>query len=85
MGRELQKLIKSGRLEKINDVDDCFVSPVVLTVKSDNSVKTAPDLRELNNSCIKMRPHLPNMEELLNQIFQWKLPATEQHNYLYQK
>ena len=61
--------MKSGPLEKINDVDeDCFVSPVVITVKSDKSVKIALDSRKLNDSCIKMRPHMPNMEELLNQI-----------------
>ena len=69
VGRELEKLIKSGHLEKIKDVDDdCFVSPVVITVKSDKPVKIALDSRKLNDSCIKMRPHMPNMEELLNQI-----------------
>ena len=69
VGRELGKLIKSGHLEKIKDVDeDCFLSPVVITVKSDKSVKIALDSRKLNDSCIKMRPHMPNMEELLNQI-----------------
>ena len=67
--RELKKLIRTGHLEKVNDVDeDCFVSPVVITVKSDKSVKIALDSRKLNDSCIKMRPHMPNMEELLNQI-----------------
>ena len=69
LGRELEKLIKTGHLEKINDVDeDCFVSPVVITVKNDKSVKIALDSRKLNDSCIKMRPHKPNMEELLTQI-----------------
>ena len=67
--RELKKLIRTGHLEKINDVDeDCFVSPVVITTKSDKSVKIALDSRNLNDSCIKMRPHMPNMEELLNQF-----------------
>ena len=67
VGRELEKLIKSGHLEKVKDVDeDCFVSPVVITVKNDKSVKIALDSRKLNDSCIKMR--MPNMEELLNQI-----------------
>ena len=56
-------------MEKIKDVDeDCFVSPVVITVKSDKSVNIALDSRKLNDSCVKMRPHMPNMEELLNQI-----------------
>ena len=69
IGRELEKLIKAGHLEKINNVDeDCFVSPVVITVKNDKSVKIALDSRKLNDSCIKRRPHMPNMEELLNQI-----------------
>ena len=67
--RELKKLIRTGHLEEINDVDeDCFVSPVVITVKSEKSVKIALDSRKLNDSCIKMRPHMPNMEEFLNQI-----------------
>ena len=67
--RELERLIKSGHLEKVNNVDeDCFVSPVVITVKSDKSVKIALDSRKLNENCIKMRPHMRNMGELLNQI-----------------
>ena len=68
VGRELEKLIKFGHLEKVKHVDeDCFVSPVVITVKNDKSVKIALDSRKLNDSCIKTRPHMPNMEELLNQ------------------
>ena len=48
--------------------EDCFVSPVVITGKSDKSVKIALDSRKLKDSCNKKRPHMPNMEELLNQI-----------------
>ena len=67
--RELERLIKSGHMEKVNNVDeDCFVSPVVITVKSDKSVKIALDSRNINDSCIKLKPHMPTMEELLNQI-----------------
>ena len=59
VGREMKRLIKSGHLEKINNVDeDCFVSPAIITVKSDNSVRIALDSRKLNDSCIKMRPHM---------------------------
>ena len=69
VGRELEKLIEAGHLEKVNNVDeDCFVSPVVITVKNDKSVKIALDSQKLNDSCIKRRPHMPIMEELLNQI-----------------
>ena len=63
VGKELEKLIRTGHLEKINDVDeDCFVSPLVITIKIDKSVKIAHDSRKLNDRCIKMRPHMPNME-----------------------
>ena len=39
VGRELEKLIKTGHLEKVKHVDeDSFVSPVVITVKKDKSL-----------------------------------------------
>ena len=66
---ELDRLIKSGHLERLETIEeDCFVSPVVITVKKDKSVEIALDARKLNDSCIKKRPHMPNMVELLNQI-----------------
>ena len=66
---ELDRLIQSGHLERLETVEeDCFVSPVVITVKKDKTVKIALDARKLNDSCVKKRPHMPNMEELLNQI-----------------
>ena len=69
VGKELDKLIKTGPLEKMKHIDeDCFVSPVVITVKNDKSIKIAIDSRKLNDSCIKIRPHMPNMEVSLNQI-----------------
>ena len=66
---ELDRLIISGHLERLETVEeDCFVSPVVSTAKKDKTVKIALDARKLNDSCVKKRPHMPNMEELLNQI-----------------
>ena len=66
---ELDRLIKSGHLEKLETIEEhCFVSPVVITVKKDKTVKIALDARKPNESSIKKRPHMPNMEELLNQI-----------------
>ena len=66
---ELDRLIKSGHLQRLETIEEhCFVSPVVITVKKDKTVKIALDARKLNDSCIKKRPHMPNMDELLNQI-----------------
>ena len=37
-------------------------------MEKDKTEKTALDARKLNDSCVKKRQHMPNMEELLNQI-----------------
>ena len=69
VGKKIEKLTKSGHLERVKQIDeDCFVSPVVITVKNDKSVKSALDSQKLNDSCIKVRPHMRYMDELLNQI-----------------
>ena len=61
---ELEKLTKAGYLEKLNNVDeDCFISPVVLTVKNSISVTIALDSWKSNDLCVKRRPH---MEHLVN-------------------
>ena len=46
----------------------CFVSAVVIWMKNDKSIKIAIDSRKLNDSCIKVRRHMLNLEELLNTI-----------------
>ena len=67
VGRELEKLVRMGHLEKINDShDDRFVFRVVITVESEKSVKLALDPQKLNDSFNKMEPQMPNMEEPVN-------------------
>ena len=56
----------------------------MITIKNDKLEKSALSSRKLNDSCIKRRPHKPNMEELLNQI-SVKSPETERSNYSFQK
>ena len=69
MKNELDRPINSGHLERLKTIEeDCFVSPVVIIVKKDKTVKIALDARKLNESCVKKKPHMPIMEELLNQI-----------------
>ena len=51
---ELDRLVKSGHLERLETIEeDCFVSPVVITVKKDKTVKVALVARKLNESCVK--------------------------------
>ena len=41
---ELDRLIKSGHIERLKTIEeDCFVYPVVITVKKDKTVKIALD------------------------------------------
>ena len=66
---ELEKLIEKGHLEKADKTtENCFVSPAVITIKKDQSVKVALDSRKLNESCIKRKATMLNMEELISQI-----------------
>ena len=52
--KELEKLIDKGNLEKADKTtENCFVSPAVITIKKDKSVKIALDSRKLNEPCIK--------------------------------
>ena len=68
-GKQLEKLIKTGHLEKVKHINEDYfcVSPIVITVKNDISVKVALHSSNLNDSCIKIIPLMPNMKELLNQ------------------
>ena len=69
MNNELDQLIKSGQLERLETIEeDCLLSPVKITVRKDKAVKTTLEARKLNESCLKKRPHMQNMDELVNQI-----------------
>ena len=66
---ELEKLIDKGHLEKADrTTENCFVSPAVITIKKDKSVKIALDSRKLNDACIKRKAAMPNMEEVISKI-----------------
>ena len=61
--------MKQSHIEKANNIDEnCFVSPAVLTVKIDMSVKIAMDSRKLNKITIKRKAQMPNMEKLISRI-----------------
>ena len=57
--------MKQGHTEKANNIDEnCFVSPAVITVKKDKSVKIALDSTKLNKLTIKRKAQMPNMKAL---------------------
>ena len=54
--QDLEKLIKTGHLEKADKTtENCFISPAVITIKKDKSVKIALDSRKLNEACVKRK------------------------------
>ena len=71
MEDEIDKLLKQGHIEKLTEFSDkCFVSPIVITVKKDGSVKLALESRELNKQVHKNKHQMPNIEELMDTVGQ---------------
>ena len=68
---EVRSLIDQGhitRLEKCND--NQFISPIVITVKKDGSIKLAMDSKQINKSIHKNKYQMPNIDVLLDNIAQ---------------
>ena len=64
---EIDKLIKQGHIERLKDCSDkYFVSPIVITVKKNGSVKLALEAREKNKQVRKNKYQMPNNEELMD-------------------
>ena len=69
MSQEVKRLVKHRYVEKATEItEDCFVSPAVITLKKDKSVKIALDSRKLNEITVKRKAKMPNMEELISRI-----------------
>ena len=69
VNKALEKQIESGHLEKAdNTAKNCYVSPAVITIKKNKSVKRALDSRKLNEAYLKRKATMPNMEELISKI-----------------
>ena len=65
---ELERLIEKGHVEETDETtENFFMSPAVITIKKDRSVKIALDSRKLNESC-KKKTTMPNMEKLISLI-----------------
>ena len=69
--KEIDKLLIQGHIEKLKECSDrYFVSPIVITVKKDGSVKLALESRELKKQVHKNKYQMPNTEELVDTIEQ---------------
>ena len=68
---ELKKLSEQGHIEKLQECSDKnFISPIVITVKKDQSVKLALDSKVLNKAIHKNKYQMPNIDSLIDSISQ---------------
>ena len=71
VNKEINKLLRQGHIEKLEKCSDkYFVSPIVITVKKDGSVKLALESRELNKQVHKNKYQMPNIKELMDLVGQ---------------
>ena len=69
MELELKKLIDDGQIIKLEKCpDDLFISPVVITVKKDKSVKIALDSKTLNDAIHKNKYQMQSIDHLIDSV-----------------
>ena len=67
--RELKKLIDKKQIKKLTKCsDEHFISPVVITVKSDQSIKIALDSKILNDAIHKNKYQMQSLDHLMDKI-----------------
>ena len=85
--QELEKLIEDKQIIRLeNCSDEYFISPVVITVKKDKSIKIALDYKELNDAIHRNKYQLQSIDNLIdaaaNYISEW---STEQGTLYFSK
>ena len=68
---ELERLQNEDHIEKLSSCsDEHFISPIVITVKKDQSIKLALDSKLQNKAIHKIKYQMPNIEMLIDTISQ---------------
>ena len=69
--QELKSLIDQGHIVKLDSCSDKqFISPIVITVKKDQSIKLAMDSKQINKAIHKNKYQMPNIDVLLDNVAQ---------------
>ena len=69
MENELQKLIEDKQIIRLEKCpDDLYISPVVITVKRDKSIKIALDSKELNKAIHKNKYQMQSIDHLTDSL-----------------
>ena len=68
---EMNKLLKEGHIERLDKcTSDCFIAPIVITVKKDDSIKLALEAKPITRQLFKNKYQMPNVDELLDGVSQ---------------
>ena len=68
---ELDKLLSEGHITKLDKcTSDCFIAPIKITVKKDDSIKLALDAKPINRQLYKNKYQMPNVDELMDGVSQ---------------
>ena len=79
---ELEKLLNEVHIEKLNNCSDqFFLSPIVIAVKKDKSIKIALDSKILNKTIHKNKYQMPNIDSLIQTISQTLSTAPQETAY----
>ena len=65
----MDKLLAEGHITKLDKcTSDCFIAPIVITVKKDDSSKLALDAKLINRQLYRNRYQMPNVDELIDGV-----------------
>ena len=69
--QEIKSLIDQGHFVKLDSCSDKqFISPIVITVKKDHTIKLAMDSKQINKAIHKNKYQMPNIVVLLDNVAQ---------------
>ena len=79
---ELKKLLNERHIDKLTNCSDLFfISPIVITVKKDQSIKIALDSKILNKTIHKNKYQMPNIDSSIQTISQTLSTAQQETAY----
>ena len=71
MENEIKSLIDQGHIVKLENCnDEQFISPIIITVKKDQTIKLAMDSKQTINAIIQNKYQMPNIDVLLDNVAQ---------------
>ena len=71
MEKEIVKLLTEGHIKKLDKcTSDCFIAPIVITVKKDDSIKLALDVKPINRQMFKNKHQMPNVDKINDGVSQ---------------